>query len=49
VAEEINRNIVNINDMAVMISDGSQQTSGAGNELEIQAGNLQSIVSRFRI
>lgn len=49
VAEEINRNIVNINDMAGMISDGSQQTSEAGNELEVQASKLQAIVSRFRI
>lgn len=49
VAEEINRNIVNINDMAVMITSGSQQTSEAGNELETQAGKLQTIVARFRI
>ena len=49
VAEEINRNIVNINDMAAMISGGSHQTSEAGNELEVQAEKLQTIVSRFKI
>jgi len=49
VAEEINRNVVNINDMAEMISDGSQQTAKSSNDLEALAGQLQSVVSRFRI
>ena len=49
VAEEINRNVVNIKDMAEMISDGSQQTAKSSNDLESLAGQLQSVVSRFRI
>jgi len=49
VAEEINRNVVNINDMAEMISDGSQQTAKSSNDLEGLASQLQSVVSRFRI
>jgi len=49
VAEEINRNVVNINDMAEMISEGSQKTAKSSNDLEALAGQLQSVVSRFRI
>jgi len=49
VAEEINRNVVNINDMAEMISDGSQQTAKSSNDLEGLASQLQNVVSRFRI
>ena len=49
VAEEINRNVVNINDMAEMISDGSQQTAKSSNDLEALASQLQNVVSRFRI
>ncbi|MEM7027128.1 MAG: methyl-accepting chemotaxis protein [Pseudomonadota bacterium] len=48
-AEEINRNIVNISDIAQETSSGSQQTSNASDELARLAADLQSQVNKFKV
>ena len=48
-AEEINRNIVNISDIAQETSKGSQQTFNSSDELARLAADLQSQVSEFKI
>lgn len=48
VAEEINRNIVSINDMAVQTAEGTEHTASASNDLTQLATQLQGLVSTFR-
>ena len=49
VAEEVNRNIVHISDMAGEAVDGAQQTAAASKELERLAEELTRIVSQFKL
>jgi methyl-accepting chemotaxis protein len=49
VAEEINRNIVNITQVAEGTSNGAQQTSAASEQLARLASELQTLVGRFRV
>ncbi|MFA5627794.1 MAG: methyl-accepting chemotaxis protein [Thiohalomonadaceae bacterium] len=49
VAEEINRNIVNISHVAEQTNQGSQQTAEASEELARLAEQLQGLVSQFRV
>jgi methyl-accepting chemotaxis protein len=49
VAEEINRNVVNISELADQTSEGAKQTSQVSDELVRLAEQLQSAVSRFRV
>lgn len=48
VAEEINRNIVSINEIAVETAQGAGQASTASAEMARLAGNLQAMVARFK-
>ncbi|MEQ8289927.1 MAG: methyl-accepting chemotaxis protein [Gammaproteobacteria bacterium] len=48
-AEEINRNIVNISEVAQETSSGSRQTATASDELARLAADLQSQVSKFTV
>jgi methyl-accepting chemotaxis protein len=49
VAEEINRNIVNITEVANQTASGAQQTASASDELARLAGELQRHISQFRV
>ena len=49
VAEEIDRNVVNINDIAQQVSDGAGQTNTASQELAQLAEKLQRQVGSFKI
>jgi methyl-accepting chemotaxis protein len=49
VAEEINRNIVNINDVAVASTEAANQTLQTSQSLAETATELQTIVNQFRI
>ncbi len=49
VAEEINRNISRIAEMADMTSEGARQTAAVSEELVTLAGRLEQLVARFRI
>lgn len=49
VAEEINRNIVDISDVADQTADGSQQTAAASQDLARLAEQLQSLVGQFKV
>lgn len=49
VAEDINRNLVNVRDVADQSSTGSAQSRTASNELLVLGDSLQALVSRFRI
>ncbi len=48
-AEEINRNIVNISEVAQETAGGSQQTASASDELARLAADLQGQVSKFKV
>jgi methyl-accepting chemotaxis protein len=48
-AEEINRNIVNISEVAQETASGSQQTASASDELTKLASDLQGQVAQFKI
>lgn len=48
VADEINRNIVNINELSSQTQDGSQQTNQASHELAGLAETLNQQVSQFK-
>ena len=48
-AEEINRNIVNISEVAQETAGGSQQTASASDELARLAADLQAQVSKFKV
>jgi len=49
VAEEINRNVVTISEMADKTSEGARQTSAVGEELVELAGRLEKLVDRFKL
>lgn len=49
VAEEINRNIVNIGTVADETAEGSNRIASANEDLARLGGQLQSIVSRFKV
>ena len=49
VAEEINRNIVNISDIVDRTASGAEQTSIASEELANLAGQLHSLVNEFKV
>lgn len=49
VAEEINRNVVNISQLADQTSEGAKQTSQVSEELVKLAEQLQAAVNRFRV
>ena len=49
VAEEINRNVVNINSMAEDVTNGAAQTSNASHSLAELASQLQHLVRQFKI
>ena len=48
VAREVDRNLVNINDLSVQSATGANQTSAASAELSRLAVDLSSLVARFR-
>lgn len=48
VAEEINKNVVNITHLVERTAEGSNQTSMSGNELARLSNELQELVSQFR-
>jgi methyl-accepting chemotaxis protein len=49
VAEEINRNIVNISDVAAATSQGAEQSAGTSSELARQAEQLDALVEQFTV
>ncbi len=49
VAEEINRNIVSISDMAEQTAAGTENTAAASNELAQLATQLHNLVGQFRV
>ncbi|MBB1487434.1 methyl-accepting chemotaxis protein [Oceanospirillum sediminis] len=49
VAEEINRNVINIVDLSGNTAQASQQTSQASAELNNLAGQLKQLINRFKI
>ncbi len=49
VTEEINRNIVQINDMTEQTATGAKQTSAAGDDLNRLASDLQGLVLQFKV
>jgi len=49
VAEDMNRNIVRISDMAAENASGAQHTSRAGQELAQMATQLQTLVGQFQV
>jgi methyl-accepting chemotaxis protein len=49
VADEVNRNIVRISDMAGHAAEGAQQTASASRDLELLADELMTIVTQFKI
>ncbi len=49
VAEEMNRNITNINSLSNQTADGSNQTALASDELAHLAGELQQLVGHFKV
>jgi len=48
VAEEINSNVVNINDVADKVTISANQTAESGSALAKLASDLQSMVARFK-
>ena len=49
VAREVDRNLVNINDLSVQSATGAHQTSAASAELSRLAVDLNNLVGRFRV
>lgn len=49
VAEEINRNIVNITEVSEQTSGGARQTASSSQSLTDLANDLQQTVNRFKI
>jgi methyl-accepting chemotaxis protein len=49
VAEEINRNITNINNIAQETAEGAGQTATASEELAGLAMRLQGLVGQFKV
>lgn len=49
VAEEINRNVVTVNEIATETAEGAQQSAASSNKLSQLASELHQLVSSFRI
>ncbi len=49
VAEEINKNVVNISQLSEKTASGAEQTMSASGELSSLAGELQQLVGQFKI
>ncbi len=49
VAREVDKNLIAIRDIAVQTATGAEETSAASNELARLAGQLNEMVSRFRL
>ncbi len=49
VAEEINRSLTSISDVASEVSEAAHQTAKSGNDIAKLASNLQSMVARFKV
>ena len=49
VAEEVNRNIVRISELAASSTDGANQTATASHELEGLANELQGMTTQFKV
>ncbi|MBG0844133.1 methyl-accepting chemotaxis protein [Pseudomonas chengduensis] len=49
VAREVDRNLINIRDLSLQNSAGSEQTSTASRALSSLAANMQSMVARFQV
>jgi methyl-accepting chemotaxis protein len=49
VAREVDRNLVNIRDLAKQTSEGAHQTSDAGQRLSGLSANLHGLIKRFRV
>jgi methyl-accepting chemotaxis protein len=49
VAEDINRNVVSINDVAIQVSAGAEQTAATSLELARLAEQQQALVGRFKV
>jgi len=49
VSEEINRNIVHINEAAIITADGTQKTTEAINKLAKITVELQQLVKQFKV
>jgi methyl-accepting chemotaxis protein len=49
VAEEINRNVVEINQIADMTAAGAQHTAQSSDELSSLADNLKQVVGQFKV
>ena len=49
VTDEVNRNVVNISDVATQTADGAAQTAKASEELSQLAAMQQNLVGRFRV
>jgi methyl-accepting chemotaxis protein len=49
VAEDINRNVMEINDVAIQVSAGADQTAATSRELARLAEHQQVVVSRFKM
>jgi len=49
VAREVDRNLINIRDLSLQNSAGSEQTSTASRALSNLAANLQGMVARFQV
>ena len=49
VSREVDRNLISIRDLSVQTSDGNRQTVGASEQLSELAGELQTLVRRFKL
>ena len=49
VAEEISRSVVNVRDVSEQTAAASEETAASSTELARLGGQLQSMVSRFRL
>jgi methyl-accepting chemotaxis protein len=49
VAEDINRNISNINDVACQTSEGAGQTAAASRELARLGEHLRGLINQFKV
>ena len=49
VSEEINRSVVSISQISEETATGAEQTTASANDLSKLAGDLQGLVSQFRV
>jgi methyl-accepting chemotaxis protein len=45
----VDRNLISIRDLSVQTSDGNRETVGASEQLSELAGELQTLVRRFKL